>query len=197
LRAPKKQAEERLLIEAAQKDPRRFTELYEEHFERVYAYVARRLNRREDAQDVTSEVFHQALANIRQFEWRGVPFASWLYRIAANAIADHWQRERQRAGQHAAHERENPGSEQAAELSADDLAAIEEHAWLFRLVKTLPAEQRRVIEMRFAEEKSIREIAKALGRSEGAIKQLQFRGVEKLRAAWAKKPVKRSGRAND
>lgn len=192
MKAPKKQAEERLLVEAAQKDPRRFTELYEEHFERVYAHVSRRLNRREDAQDVTSEVFHQALANLPKFEWRGVPFAAWLYRIAANAIADHWQR----AGQRTAHESENPGSEQSAELNAHDLAAIEEHARLFRLVKTLPAEQRRVIEMRFAEEKSIRKIAKALRRSEGAIKQLQFRGVAKLRAAWAKKPVKQSGKAN-
>jgi RNA polymerase sigma-70 factor (ECF subfamily) len=196
LKAPKKEAKERLLIEAAQKDPRRFTELYEEQFERVYAYVARRLNRREDAQDVTSEVFHQALANLRQFEWRGVPFAAWLHRIAANAIADHWQREQQRTGQRAAHERENPGSEPEAEPNAQDLAEIEECARLFRLVKTLPAEQRRVVEMRFAEEKSIREIAKALRRSEGAIKQLQFRGVEKLRAAWAKKPVKQSGKAN-
>jgi RNA polymerase sigma-70 factor (ECF subfamily) len=196
LKAPKKDAEERLLIEAAQKDPRRFTELYEEHFDRVYAYVARRLNRREDAQDVTSEVFHQALGNIRQFEWRGVPFAAWLYRIAANAIADHWQRERQRAGQRAAGERDNPGSEPVAEPSAQAHAEIEERARLFRLVKTLPVEQRRVIAMRFAEEKSIREIAKALRRSEGAIKQLQFRGIEKLRAAWAKKPVKQSGKAN-
>lgn len=192
MKAPKKEAEERLRIEAAQKDPRRFTELYEEHFERVYAYVSRRVNRREDAQDVTSEVFHQAFANLPKFEWRGVPFAAWLYRIAANALADHWQR----AGQRAAHERENPSSEQSAELNAHDLAAIEEYARLYGLVKTLPAEQRRVIEMRFAEGKSIREIAKKLRRSEGAVKQLQFRGIERLRAIYEKASKKKLSERN-
>src|SRR5205814_9230954 len=85
-------ADERLRIEAAQKDPSRFAELYEEHFERVYAYVLRRVCERSEAQDITADVFQQALANLPRFEWRGVPFAAWLYRIAANAVADHFQR---------------------------------------------------------------------------------------------------------
>ena len=184
MKVPVKEAEERLLVEAAQQDPARFAALYDRHFERVYAYICRRSHSREDAQDLTSEVFHQALAKIGQFEWRGVPFAAWLYRIAANAMTDHWRR----VGHRAAHERENPSTEPAAEPTANDLAMIENTALLFRLVKALPAEQRRVVEMRFAEEKSIREIAKALGRSEGAIKQLQFRGISALRARMDKKP---------
>jgi RNA polymerase sigma-70 factor, ECF subfamily len=183
LKALKPDSDERLLVEAAQLDPARFAELYDRHFQRVYAFIARRAPNREETQDLTSEVFHQALTRIRQFEWRGVPFAAWLYRIAANALADHWRR----SGQRAAQERNNPGSEQAAEPSARDLAAIEDCARLFKLVRTLPAEQRRVIQMRFAEETSIREIAKALGRSEGAIKQLQFRGIANLRAQFNKK----------
>src|SRR5579863_2518304 len=97
LRAPAskrspEQAEERLLVEAAQKDPRRFAELYEINFERVYAFIAWRVGDRDAAEDLTSEVFHKALANLRRFEWRGAPFASWLLRIAANAIADRAQR---------------------------------------------------------------------------------------------------------
>src|SRR5262245_43964649 len=85
-------ATERLLIEAAQRDPSRFAELYESHFERVYAYIVRRVRDRDEAQDITAEVFHQALANIGRFEWRGVPFAGWLFRIAANAIIDRAKR---------------------------------------------------------------------------------------------------------
>jgi RNA polymerase sigma-70 factor (ECF subfamily) len=81
---------ERQLIEAAKKDPSRFAELYEENFGRVWAFVIRRVQHRAIAQDITSEVFHQALANVGKFEWRGLPFATWLYRIAANAIADHF-----------------------------------------------------------------------------------------------------------
>ena len=75
-------ADDRLLVEAAQKDPSRFAELYELNFARVYGYIARRVGDRDTAQDLTSDVFHKALANLHTFEWRGVPFAGWLLRIA-------------------------------------------------------------------------------------------------------------------
>lgn len=163
--------EERLLIEAAQRDPQRFAELYERHFERVYAFIVRRVSDRDVAQDLTADVFHQAFANLSRFEWRGVPFAAWLFRIAANAVVDR--------GQKVAREQHLPPPDPPEESPVED---IEERARLFRLVEGLPADQRRVIVMRFAEQKSIREIATALHRTEGAIKQLQFRGLENLRA---------------
>lgn len=161
---------ERLLIEAAQKDPSAFAPLYEEHFDRVYAYVVRRVRDRHQAQDITSEVFQQALANLSRFEWRGAPFAAWLYRIASNAIADHFQRQTRQV--------DRPPDERLA-IDSDD---IERRATVFRLVEKLPDDQRRVIAMRFAEGRSIREIAKQLGRSEGAVKQLQWRALQTLRA---------------
>lgn len=163
--------EERLLIEAAQKDPRRFADLYERHFERVYAFVVRRVPERHEAEDLTAEVFHQALANLPRFEWRGVPFAAWLFRIAANAIVDRSKR--------AAREGDLPAPDEPPEVSLEE---VEERARLFRLVAQLPADQGRVIVMRFAEQKRIREIAEVLGRSEGAVKQLQLRGLQALRA---------------
>src|SRR3981081_3845021 len=92
LKALKKEGDERLLIEAAQKDPARFAELYENNFERVYAYVVRRVRNRAETEDLTSEVFHQALSHLGRFEWRGIPFAAWLFRIAANLISDRGQR---------------------------------------------------------------------------------------------------------
>lgn len=174
MKAPKLEAEEeRQLIEAAQRDAGRFAELYERNFERVYAFVVRRVPNRAEAEDVTSEVFHRALTNLSRFEWRGVPFAAWLYRMAANAIADRRQ--------HASRETELP---EAADDIEDPVAMrqVEERAALFRLVKELPTDQHRVIIMRFVEQKSIREIAQELRRSEGAIKQLQFRALENLRA---------------
>src|SRR5271165_3029440 len=180
LRAPAskrspEQAEERLLVEAAQKNPARFAELYEINFERVYGYVARRVGDRDAAEDLTSEVFHKALANLRRFEWRGVPFAAWLLRIAANAVAD-----RARVGKELA---VDDPPEVGVDATADvDLEEVERRERLFRLMDQLPADQRRVITLKFAEEKSICEIAQALGRSEGAVKQLQFRGLENLRA---------------
>ena len=64
MKAFKQEVDERLLVEAAQQDPRRFAELYDLHFHRVYAYVVRRLQSREEAEDITSHVFHQALAKM-------------------------------------------------------------------------------------------------------------------------------------
>jgi RNA polymerase sigma-70 factor (ECF subfamily) len=170
------QGDERLLVEAAQKDPGRFAELYELNFARVYAYVARRVGDRDAAQDLTSDVFHKALAGIQSFEWRGVPFAGWLLRIAANMILDRSKRgTREITGQ--------DGLADVPDLGArPKLEEADQSARLFRLVDQLPADQRRVIGMRFAEEKSIREIAQALGRSEGAVKQLQFRALQNLRS---------------
>jgi len=170
VKALSQEADERLLIEAAKRDPAQFAELYTRNFHVVYAYVARRAASREEAEDLTSEVFHQALANLRRFEWRGAPFAAWLIRIASNAIADRW-RSRSR-------ENADPLTDEPADES---MSGIERRATLFRLVDGLPSDQRRVIVMRFAEQKSIREIAQQLQRSEGAVKQLQFRALEKLR----------------
>jgi RNA polymerase sigma-70 factor (ECF subfamily) len=163
--------EERVLIEAAQKDPRRYGELYEQNFERVYAFTVRRVRDRQEAEDITAEVFQHALANLSKFEWRGVPFAVWLFRIAANAIADRWKKL----------------SREASDPAPDDLdqahwPAIERRVTLFKLVDDLPTDQRSVILKRFIEERTIREIAEELGKSEGAVKQLQFRALESLRA---------------
>jgi len=175
-KAPAQAEAERLLIEAAQKDPARFAELYGNNFDRVYAYIARRVHDRNDAEDLTSEVFHQALAGLPRFEWRGVPFAAWLFKIASNAIIDRSKR--------AAKELEGPAIlDLPSEVSPQEIEdEIEQRARLFQLVDRLPVDQRRVIGMRFAEEKSIREIAHEIGRSEGAVKQLQFRALQNLRA---------------
>ena len=169
------ESDERVLIEAAQQDPSRFAELYERNFHQVYAYVARRVQDRAEAQDLTAHVFQQALANIRKFKWRGAPFVTWLYRIAANAIAD--QARKKSGGPAEAEARANT----ALDL---DLEHVERRARLFRAVETLPEDQRKVILLRFGEEKTIREIAVCLNRSEGAVKQLQFRGLENLRARF-------------
>jgi RNA polymerase sigma-70 factor, ECF subfamily len=166
----KKLNDERQQVAAAQEDPERFAALYEANFERVYAYVARRVGNREEAQDVTADVFHQALSGLPRFEWRGLPFVAWLLGIAANVLSDRWQR-----------------SARQQEVVTDDLEQvsmeddIEQRAMLYQLVETLPDDQQRVINRRFVAQRSLREIAMELGRSEGAIKQLQLRALQNLR----------------
>ena len=188
--------DERLLIEAAQRDRARFADIYEEYFEIVYAYVARRVRNRSTAEDLTSDVFHKALANLPKFKWTGAPFASWLFRIASNLIADLARRKALEADP-ASSPRVSKGVDTpsltvglpprsgsgSSKTQQSDLEEAERLAVLFRLVDALADDQRRVIAMRFAEEKSIKQIAAELGRSEGAVKQLQFRALENLRKA--------------
>src|SRR2546428_10890821 len=100
LNAPAKEEAERLLIEAAQRDRSRFAELYEDNFERVYAFIARRVRDRDEAEDLTSEVFHQALANLARFEWRGGPLAAGVFPPAPHPSI--------RPAEHAGQERHGP-----------------------------------------------------------------------------------------
>jgi RNA polymerase sigma-70 factor (ECF subfamily) len=176
---------ERLLVEAAQRDPARFADLYEINFELVYSYIARRVADRATAEDLTSEVFKKALENLPRFTWRGVPFAAWLLRIAANMLADR--------SKHTARTLDIVDIEDRAESAQSNLEEVEQRARLFRLVDQLPSDQGRVVRLRFAEEKSIREIAQEMGRTEGAVKQLQFRALENLRTQFGDQPGETNG----
>jgi len=175
-------AEERRLVEAAQRDPLRFADLYDNYFESVYAYVARRAFSRDEVEDLTSEVFRKALANLPRFRWTGAPFAAWLFRIASNLIADRAKRVALEGNVPLDDNLAAPASEQLQ----SSLEEVERLAHMFRMVGELAEDQRRVLVMRFAEEKSISEIANELGRSAGAVKQLQFRALENLRTKVAK-----------
>lgn len=176
-----KEAKERRLIEAAQEDRARFADLYENYFHMVYAYAARRTGDRAAAEDVTSEVFRKALANLKRFKWTGAPFGAWLLRIAANIIADRVKRSAREQDVDAANKTargQSTGSTRTQQVSLED---AERAARLYQRVEELPDDQRRVVVMRFSEEKSIREIANQLNRSEGAVKQLQLRALQNLR----------------
>jgi RNA polymerase sigma-70 factor (ECF subfamily) len=161
---------EQARVEAAKRDPARFAILYEDNFERIYAYLARRVGDRATAEDLTSEVFREALSSLPKFEWQGVPFIAWLLRIASRQLAGHYQRQHREVA--------------VPEDAEAEVADLERSALLSQLVDRLPEAQFQVIYMRFVEQKSIREIAEYLGRTEGAVKQLQFRAVETLRAQW-------------
>jgi RNA polymerase sigma-70 factor (ECF subfamily) len=168
-----RQGDNRLQIEAEQTIC--FAELYEQNFNRVYAFIARRVGSRDHAQDLTAEVFHRALASIGSFRWQESPFISWLYGIATNVLAAHWQK----LGRNPAQLEEDwdeGGSEE-----------IERKAILAELVESLMPDQRMAIIRRFIEQRSIREVATELGRSEGAVKQLQLRALENLREKMGRK----------
>lgn len=153
---------------AAQANPARFLDLYGLHFHRVWAFAAVRCHNHAEAEDLTSEVFRKALEALPQYEDRGVPFVAWLLRIAANTLANRWQK--------ASRESAAPPDDL---LAADD--GLERRALLFQLVDRLPDAQRQLIELRYAEGLSLAEAGHRLGKTEGAAKQLHRRALEQLR----------------
>ena len=163
--------DERALVEAAQLDAARFVELYDRHFHRVWAYVIRRTGNHTEAEDVTSDVFRKALEHLPRYEWRGTPFIAWLLKIASNTLATRWERIARETG---------APSQEVVESHAE----LERRAMLFELVERLPEAQRAVIELRFIEGQSLGEVADRLGKTEGAVKQLQRRALDHLRTEW-------------
>ncbi len=170
------------LVAAAKRDPKEFGALYELYADRVYRYAYRRVGTHHDAEDVTAQTFQQALAALPKYEWRGLPFGAWLFRIAANVI--------NRRGRTGSREIavEDVSVFRPLELSDDDpvdFVAREELATeLNELVSTLPPDQQRVLILKFSHGLKNREIGDLMGRSEGAVKQLVHRALVNLRARF-------------
>jgi RNA polymerase sigma-70 factor, ECF subfamily len=174
------EARERLigLVELARGgDADAFGMLYDHYQPSIYRFLYYRTRSVVVAEDLTSETFFRALRNMASFRWQGKDFGAWLMTIARNLATDHFKAGRTRLemttedmGQH---DDSTEGPENAV------LASLTNEILLDALTK-LPNEQRDCLVMRFLQGMSIAETAAALGRSDGAIKQLQLRGVRNL-----------------
>jgi RNA polymerase sigma-70 factor, ECF subfamily len=153
--------------------------LFDRYYPAIHRYTCARLGRPADADDATAETFVSALAALPRFAWRQVPFEAWLFRIAASKVADHHRRRHRRP--------EAPLDEATDSLLAVvadpmELAVTSDRdSRLAAAVDRLPAVQRDVVVLRFFLGRSVRETATSLGRTEGAVRQLQLRALARLR----------------
>ena len=175
------QREEDLVRRAQGQDPEAFGRLYEEHFDRIYRYIVLRVRNQADAEDLTQQVFLKALEHIGSYRYKGMPFSSWLFRIAHNQVVDHWKKKsREKA-------RVIPLDEidEAKTLPLDDPAMLAEQKLsleqLAAACERLSDGQREVISLRFAGGLSVAEAARVMGKSEGAVKVQQHAALAKLR----------------
>jgi len=153
-----------------------FGEIYDTHVDSVYRYLLYRVREPSDAEDLTSEVFTRAFANIHRYRWQGKSFLAWLYTIARNAVTDRRRRDRPTV------ELDNAYGLAAEGTTAHDRAVLGEEVDALRgAVKHLTGEQQEVLVLRFIENMSSREVATILGKNEGAIRALQFRALGRLR----------------
>ena len=176
---------EKVLVERAKNDPEAFGDLYDEYYPKIFGYILKRTASIEVAQDVTSEVFFKALKNIGKFHWRGVPFSSWLYRIAANEITNNFKgaRRRQVLTEEVSEfvNLSSPSPEIEIAQAEEELRKHEEFLTLHEAITKLPVKYQEVITLRFFEKKHLKEIGEILGKKEGTVKSLLHRGLERLR----------------
>jgi RNA polymerase sigma-70 factor (ECF subfamily) len=158
-------------------DAEAFGQLYDHYAPGVYRFVLYRVGSRPLAEDLTSETFMRALRSIQKFTWQGKDFGAWLTTIARNLVTDHFKSGRSRLE---IVSDDVPDRRSAiAQPEIDVLSHLTNEA-LYAAVSQLSAEQRDCVLMRFIQGLSIAETAAALGRSEGAVKQLQLRAVRAL-----------------
>ena len=172
------QDEESLVQRAQQRDEEAFAMLYEEHFDKIYRYVTLKIGDQAEAEDLTQQVFLKALQSISSFRWKGIPFSAWLFRIAHNQVVDYF-RKKKRYATAPLHE-SLAGNGIDPQLAAEQNLDIEQ---LLSATKRLTGAQREVISLRFSGELSIDEVAKIMGKSQGAVKALQHSAIVALRKA--------------
>jgi RNA polymerase sigma-70 factor (ECF subfamily) len=168
----------RALVDLAKEgDADAFGQLYDHYVTGVFRFIYYRVGSRQLAEDLTSETFVRGLRAIQRFTWQGKDFGAWLTTIARNLVADHFKSSRSRL--EVVTETVPEGAMHAASPENEVLGMIS-NEMLFEAVRALPPEQRDCILMRFIQGLSIAQTAAALGRSEGAIKQLQLRAMRSL-----------------
>ncbi|MDN5212582.1 sigma-70 family RNA polymerase sigma factor [Fulvivirgaceae bacterium BMA12] len=168
--------QEQTWVEAAQKDPEKFDKLYDRYFEGIFSFVFRRTDDEGVAADITSQTFLAALQSIKKYRFKGLPFSAWLYKIAANQVNKYYRTTKKNVifsleesliGKLMVETNEDTNEEQISLLVAH--------------LKQLPTEDVMVLELRFFEEKSFKEIAYILEITESGAKMRTYRAVNKLK----------------
>ena len=174
------QDEADLVRRAQQKDQEAFARLYEGYFDKIYRYIVIKIGNQTEAEDMTQQVFLNALESISSFRWQGFPFSAWLYRIAHNQVVDHFRKKSKRPATFD----DPPLHISDSNKDADPHKVTERNMDMEQLLEAsqqLTEAQREVISLRFTSDLSTAEVAKIMGKSEGAVKALQHSAILALR----------------
>lgn len=164
------------IIKKAKRNPKAFGDLYEKYFDRIFNYLYRQTDDEEIAGDLCSQTFVNALNNLKRYEFRGLPFSAWLYKIASNEVNKHY--------------RKFKGKKvfSIEEVRIKELVEQSDDPWdeelinrLVEFMKDLPNDMLQVLELRFYEEKDFKEIAYILDITESGAKMRTYRALDKLR----------------
>jgi RNA polymerase sigma-70 factor, ECF subfamily len=168
--------QEQVLVEAAKQNPEKFRPLYDAYYERIFRYVYQRVDDKEVAFDVTAQVFLKAITNLHRYQFKGVPFASWLYRIAQSEV---YQLFREQKAQRTINVDTASLRDMADEMEDDQYGPYIDI--LKTAVADLEEEDMKLIEMRYFEKRPFKEIAEILDMTENNAKVKVYRILERLK----------------
>lgn len=170
------------LVQLAKKDSRYFGALYDTYFEQIFRFVFKRLGGKEDiAGDLTQQVFIKAMGNMDRYEDRGLPFSSWLYRIAQNEVSMFF---RQQKKNFSVPVDENRIKDVASEANLNAYMSIDEQEKLIQMLNELEGDHLDLIELRFFQGLSFKEIAAIYSISEANAKMRTYRILERIGKKW-------------
>lgn len=170
-------ANEQAVVEAAKKDPAKFAVLYDKYYEQIFRYIYQRVDDKEQAFDATQQVFIKALESLHKYEFRGVPFASWLYRIASSEVNNVYRTQNNQRTVNIDSVGVYGMMEEMEETKIDQY-----HDKIVGIIaEELPEDELQLIEMRFFEKRSFKEIGEILDITENNAKVKTYRILEKLK----------------
>jgi len=175
--------EPQLVRQAKAGDSDAFGKLYDAYLERIYRFIYFRVEDQQTAEDISSQVFLKAWENLGRFQIGGTPFLAWLYTIAHNAVIDHYRTRKVTAALDDVR-LSDPGHAEWVENGIDFSVEMQS---VKGALSTLTDDQRQVLLLKFIDEMSNEEIARHLGKREGAIRALQMRGLKALAKRLAEK----------
>jgi RNA polymerase sigma-70 factor (ECF subfamily) len=167
---------EQTLVEAAKKDAAKFATLYDKYYEQIFRFIYQRLDDKEQAFDSTQQVFVKALEKLSKYEFKGVPFSSWLYRIASNEVVDVFRAQKAQRTVNIDSVSVYGIIEEIQENKIDEY-----HDKIVGIIANLPEDELQLIEMRFFEKRAFKEIAEILDITENNAKVKTYRILEKLK----------------
>ncbi|MFK8037848.1 MAG: RNA polymerase sigma factor [Crocinitomicaceae bacterium] len=169
------------LVKAAQRDPKRFAPLYDKYYEQIFRYIYQRMDDKDLAFDVASQVFLKAMNNIERYEYRGVPFSSWLYRIAKSEVYQSFREKKAKRTVNVETVQLEGFIEDWEEDTTDENRQI-----LLTVIGTLKETEVQLIEMRYFEKRSYREIGEILELTENNAKVKTHRVINKMKKTYKK-----------
>ncbi|MFL5766110.1 MAG: RNA polymerase sigma factor [Bacteroidia bacterium] len=164
------------LVRAAQKNAREFAPLYQRYYRKILAFVYHRIESKDEAFDITAQVFYKTLENLSKYEDRGLPFSAWLFRIASNELNARFKKETSVRMVSI----DDEGLEEL-KMNVDEHSSKESDRQLYAALAMLDPDEVELIDMRFFEKRPFREIAEILGIRESACKLRVYRIAEKLK----------------